>query len=81
MAALIFTAKFTRIRANFAVLGANTEYISIYLYSVARRGGSRIFIGEGLQVLGGALLAIEGAPLPLTVTMHYNENYEMLVSL
>ena len=45
------------------------------------RGGSRIFIGEGLQALGGALLAIEGAPLPLTVTMHYNENYEMLVSL
>ena len=45
------------------------------------RGGSRIFIGEGLQVLGGALLAIEGAPLPLMVTMHYNENYEMLVWL
>ena len=45
------------------------------------RGGSRIFIGEGLQVIGGALLAIEGAPLPLTATMHFNENYEMLVSL
>ena len=43
------------------------------------RGGSSIFIGEGLQVLGGALLATEGAPLPLTVTMHYNTNYEMLV--
>ena len=47
----------------------------------AIRGGSRIFIGEGLQVLGGALLAIEGAPLPLTLAIHYKENYEMSVSL
>ena len=50
-------------------------------FAISIRGGSRILIGEGLQVIGGAFSAIEGAPLPLTVTMHYNENYEMLVSL
>ena len=45
------------------------------------QGRIQDFHGEGLQVLGGALLATEGAPLPFTVTMHYNENYEMLVTL
>ena len=52
-----------------------------FTFTLGLRGGSRIFIGEGLQILEGVPLAIEGAPLPKTVTMHYNKNYEMLVSV
>ena len=55
--------------------------LKIMILTVLCRGVTRIFIGwgGGAACPGGIVLAIEGAPLPRTVTIHYNETYEMLV--